>query len=456
MSVINKMLRDLDARRRPAPPGGVDLPGAPLPSRAEPRRSDSKRLLALVAVAAALAGWWWVDQQQAPPPGPRVLVEAGPESPAPAAATAPADSGGEQASAPPLAEAGPAPEAVAEAPAPGEAAGETVASPAPDTPVPGSPAADIAATGSPTPDIGVTWTSPRVTDMTQPGGDASAAAPADPSAGLAVTVVDAAVPPPDAPAAPAEAGGGVAPEVSAPTADSPAKARASVAPPGPQSPSAEASSPPAFPGAPSEPRSATAKREPRLSPAQQADRHYAEALRLMSLGVPEEAVARLRMALEANPALAPARQALAGLLAREGRLEPAMTLLAEGLNLAPGEPTLSMLLARLQVERGGVNEAIATLQRGLPAAGDDAEYRAFLAALAQRVGNHGEAIAHYAVALRQQPANGTWLAGLGISLEATGRTPEAAEAFLRARNSGTLPTGLRQYVYERSARLQQR
>jgi MSHA biogenesis protein MshN len=103
-----------------------------------------------------------------------------------------------------------------------------------------------------------------------------------------------------------------------------------------------------------------------------------------------------------------------------------------------------MLLARLQIERGA--SGIETLTRTLPYASGNGDYQAFLAGALQRQGRHLDAAEQYQAALRSAPGNGVWWMGLGISLQAEKRNPEAQGAFRRAQAAATLTPELQAFV----------
>jgi tetratricopeptide (TPR) repeat protein len=89
--------------------------------------------------------------------------------------------------------------------------------------------------------------------------------------------------------------------------------------------------------------------------------------------------------------------------------------------------------ARAQAQHGELAAAAQTLQRHAAAGASHAEYRGLHAAVLQRLSVHAEAVEEYRAALRLAPNTSVWWLGLGISLEALGRTPQAREAFERAR-----------------------
>ena len=191
------------------------------------------------------------------------------------------------------------------------------------------------------------------------------------------------------------------------------------------------------------------------SPARRAEDEYRRALASLQDGRMVEAIASLQLALRVDPGHDAARQTLVGLLVESGRSDDAVRELQLGLSQDPRQPALAMLLARLQIEHGG--SGIETLLRTLPYAGNNtaesAEYHAFLAGALQRQQRHREAAGEYQQALRAAPGNGVWWMGLGISLQADKRNGEALDAFQRARASGGLNADLQAFVERRIQQL---
>jgi MSHA biogenesis protein MshN len=185
------------------------------------------------------------------------------------------------------------------------------------------------------------------------------------------------------------------------------------------------------------------------TPEQRADNAYGKAISLIDSGQKAEAIGVLESLLVQNPKHASARQTLVGLLLDAKRTADAIRVLQEGLKLDPARTGMAMLLARVQVENGDTKAAIASLQKSLPYAARTPDYQAFLAALFQREKRHGEAIEHYRIALRLVPSNGVWWMGYGISLQAEGKSADARNAFIQAKDSGRLTPELQAFVEQR-------
>lgn len=181
-----------------------------------------------------------------------------------------------------------------------------------------------------------------------------------------------------------------------------------------------------------------------LGPAQQAENRYRQGLRALQDGRVSEAVAQLQRAVEIDPHHEAARQTLVTLLIENHWNDEAAQQLRDALALNPRQPGMAMLLARLQLENGG--PALDTLMRTLPYAGDNAEYQGFVAAVLQRAQRHGEAVDHYQAALKLAPQKGVWWMGLGISLQAEKRLSEARAAYNRAKGASGMTPELQAFV----------
>jgi MSHA biogenesis protein MshN len=186
-----------------------------------------------------------------------------------------------------------------------------------------------------------------------------------------------------------------------------------------------------------------------LTPQQRGENEYRKAVSQMQQGRAAEAIATLEQTLQIDPQNALARQTLVGLLLESKRQDEAVRRLQEGLALDRSQAGLAMMLARLQVERRELRPAIETLQRTLPSASERADYQAFLAALYQRDGRHKDAIEAYSVSLGKSPQNGLWWMGMAISLQADNRLTEARDAFGRAKASGNLSPDLQAFVEQK-------
>ena len=409
MSLINQMLQDLEARRATQAPG-LTLPSAvrPLPALREPRRSRQLLLAAAVLALAAVALWRfddvWLLMRG-------TLVTSG--------------AGHETSSAPPVNAPNPAASAAA---VPAEPPTPAVA--APLDPVPLAHAPDSA--GEPL----------RLSEQLQ---------------------LQPAVTTPDAPVAASGARSGrgerekTKPLASASRASAergPAQERGkSTGKESGKSGNAEGGATEKVAGKDAR-RGAVADAAITRSAAQpsareRAEADYRQAIAAINQGRLDEGAKQLREALRLDALHAPARQLLVRLQLEARQTEAAMQVLAEGLEVLPAQIGWAMSLARLHAERDDYAAAWRVLQHSEPAAGANADYQGFAGHVLQRLGKPQEAAQHYRRALRSAPDDGRWWLGLGLALDAEGRSDEARDAWQTARRSGKLSPELQRLVEQK-------
>ncbi len=178
------------------------------------------------------------------------------------------------------------------------------------------------------------------------------------------------------------------------------------------------------------------------SPRERAEAEYRKAIAAVNQGRVVEALDGLRNVLKLDGFHVASRQLLVKLLLEAKQAEEAIQVLQDGLQGQPAQLGWAMSLARLLVDRGDLAGAWQTLNYSLPAAGNNPDYQGFAAHLLQRLGRNKDAAEHYQAAARLSPGDGRWWLGLGLAWEAEGRSAEAREAFLRARQSGNLSAEL--------------
>ena len=185
-----------------------------------------------------------------------------------------------------------------------------------------------------------------------------------------------------------------------------------------------------------------------------AAREFRSAVELMNQGRVELALGTYASVLRLDPKHVAARQTMVVLLMERSRVAEAQSVLRDGLQALPEHTEWAMLLARIQVNAGDAAGAFETLDRALPYAKDRPDYHAFVGTVLQMQGRHKEAIAHYEIAVRLSPGSGRWLTGLAISLEEEKRVPEARDTYSRALATRTLGPDLQAFVERKLGQLQ--
>ena len=185
-----------------------------------------------------------------------------------------------------------------------------------------------------------------------------------------------------------------------------------------------------------------------------AENEFRRAVNLVNQGRIAEGMDGFRRALEIDPGHETARQTMVALLLEAKRVDEAALSLQEGLALNTDNTGFAMLLARIMVERNDIPAALFVLQRHAAPPDRNPDFHAFAAALYQRLDRHKEAIEQYQAALRLAPSAGVWWMGLGISFQAVERPKDALEAFTRAKSAGNLAPNLVSFVDQKLRQLQ--
>jgi len=198
------------------------------------------------------------------------------------------------------------------------------------------------------------------------------------------------------------------------------------------------------------------KKSKPFSPDDKAEMEYHRAANLLQQGRAADAERQLRASLAISPEHTKARELLAGLLLQRGRWRDAQQLLETGIEKVPAYFPFAQLLARVHAEHGADRKALDVMEGSRQAGAESADYMGFLAALHQRVGHHSEAINAYTQAIKLNPQEGrSWL-GMAISLEAIHAGNAAGEAYQRAIDTGTLDDNLQKYVQQRLAAIRKK
>lgn len=193
----------------------------------------------------------------------------------------------------------------------------------------------------------------------------------------------------------------------------------------------------------------TVRKTRSTSPETRARRRYREGRDAIGRGELASARRALREALELDPALHPARDLLVGLYRRGGDSAAARRLLERGVEMAPARAEYAMPYARLLVDIGELDRAAEVLADARRNGAGSAGYHALVAAVQQRRGEHRIAASEYTRALELRAGNGLWWLGLGVSLAALDKPVEARAAFREARASGTLSESLDRWAQGR-------
>ncbi|GIU23818.1 tetratricopeptide repeat protein [Shewanella schlegeliana] len=196
-----------------------------------------------------------------------------------------------------------------------------------------------------------------------------------------------------------------------------------------------------------------AVKEVKLSPEELAQKQMLLATDAQQQGLHRDALSYYEAALAYNPSLHQARRQAAALYYGQSKLAKAAKLLEQGQLLFPQEYEFSLLLARV-LQAGGQDELALKSLAKIP---DNSELAIKKwhqqSDLAQAQKNYPVAEQSFRQLAKYEPSQGRWWMGLGYALDAQQKYTEAKAAYSQALSQGNLSAQAKVYVDNRLLQL---
>jgi MSHA biogenesis protein MshN len=189
---------------------------------------------------------------------------------------------------------------------------------------------------------------------------------------------------------------------------------------------------------------------PQVSIASHRPDPLTEARQALLHGDNARAVSSLEALNKARPEDAETARWLARAYLASGNHMQLLAWLPSQLQRFPNDAELRVLLARSQLQGGDGQAAVTTLQTNPPPLAQDPTYHALLAAAYQQTGQWQESASRYQLLLAVRPREGTWLLGLAIALDQLGQQDQAAGIYDLAQQSRGLDDNTRRFAAERA------
>ncbi len=191
-------------------------------------------------------------------------------------------------------------------------------------------------------------------------------------------------------------------------------------------------------------------RTPRQLSFRERDRRQArQALQMWNDERQNAALRALDEFTTTNPEAHQSRELLAKLLLERGQTSQARTIAEMGLNIAPNHRGYRKVMARLMLGEEQAGQAVALLAERPPSVSRDPEYHELLASAALSNGDWEQAMEAYRGLLSYNGEQGRWWYGLAAALDAMNRGGDAAGAYQRALQDDRLSASLRRASRQR-------
>jgi MSHA biogenesis protein MshN len=157
--------------------------------------------------------------------------------------------------------------------------------------------------------------------------------------------------------------------------------------------------------------------------------------------------------LALEPRNASARKRLSSLEFAQGNPKRAAFLLDQGIKLSPNDSSMRLMLARLLFRENRNAQALAILNEHPSGVIADNDLLSFRAALAEKQKDYATSLEDYAVLLQRQPGNARWMLGLAISQDKQKMIEQAVITYKKVKSSNQLSAQVVSFVDGRLAAL---
>ncbi|RKF21377.1 hypothetical protein DBZ36_01620 [Alginatibacterium sediminis] len=192
-----------------------------------------------------------------------------------------------------------------------------------------------------------------------------------------------------------------------------------------------------------------------LTPSQSADLHTRRAIAAKDKNNLESARREYAKALQFDPTRHQVREQLAALYYGASQNAEAISLLQEGLERYPNEAGLRLMLARIYTQNKDTSSAYQLLRTQQPEVSANIDYYAMLAGLAQQAKDYQQSRASYKQLIAVDPLRSRWWMGLGIAEDQLANYPQALVDYKRAVELGQLSSSSLAYLESRIQQLEQ-
>ncbi|MDO9320492.1 MAG: tetratricopeptide repeat protein [Pseudomonas sp.] len=217
------------------------------------------------------------------------------------------------------------------------------------------------------------------------------------------------------------------------------------------------SQPPASPAIPARPQPLASA--PTGPPQVKITSHQPDALSQARQALLEQnypsAIAQLEILHQRQASNSEIARLLAQAYLANGQPEQLLNWVPAQLQAQPRNSELRMLLARAQLQTGAMPAAVATLQQNPPPLATEPSYHALLAASYQQTQQWQQSAALYQQLVNLRPSQATWQLGLAIALEQLERPGDAAKHYSLALEGQGLDASSRSFAAERAVALKE-